>query len=125
LPKTELIAQVRKFLNRQDAYALVADSLDQSEFVYLQENCTPDFVRCYLDESDNEPLEKLINRTPAFFQQLIEQGFAYILEPGDAILLPQASIDHCCWHAVFSLDDYPGEALSFAIRDYPVIHESV
>ena len=70
----------------------------------------------YLNRRDNDPLELLINRTPAFIRQLIECGHAYILDPGDIILLPQQDAAHCAWHAVYCLDDSPGEALSFAIR---------
>ncbi len=73
----------------------------------------------FLDEHDNEPLEHLINRVPAFTQQLINKGHAFILNPGDAILLPQQDKNNCCWHSVFCLDTYPGQALSFAIRARP------
>ncbi len=69
-----------------------------------------------LDDYDNESIEHLINRVPAFAQQLINKGYAFILNPGDAILLPQQDKNNCCWHSVFCLDEHPGQALSFAIR---------
>jgi hypothetical protein len=73
----------------------------------------------YLNSRDNDPLEQLINRTPDFARRLIERGHAYLLNPGDIILLPQHDMAHCTWHAVYCLDDSPGEALSFAIRHAP------
>lgn len=73
----------------------------------------------YLNSRDNDLLERLINRTPVFARQLIERGHGYILNPGDIILLPQHDMAHCTWHAVYCLDDKPGEALSFAIRHAP------
>jgi hypothetical protein len=75
-----------------------------------------DVLAAYLNSSDNDPLERLINRCPAFIRGLIEHGHAHILHPGDIILLPQHDAGHCTWHAVYCLDDRPGEALSFAIR---------
>jgi hypothetical protein len=70
----------------------------------------------YLNKRDYDPLEQLMNRTPAFTRHLIDRGHAYILHPGDLILLPQLDAAHCSWHAVYCLDDVPGEALSFAVR---------
>lgn len=69
-----------------------------------------------LNRHDNDPVERLLNRTPAFTRRLIDAGHAFILHPGDVILLPQEDAGRCAWHAVYCLDDEPGEALSFAIR---------
>lgn len=69
-----------------------------------------------LDEGENGVLELLLNRCPAFARHLIEHGHCYLLQPGDLILLPQHDADRCAWHAVFCLDDFIGEALSFAVR---------
>ena len=74
----------------------------------------------YLHGRDNDPLEQFINRSPAFIRSLIDRGHAYLLNPGDIILLPQHDAAHCSWHAVYCLDDGPGEALSFAIRHAPI-----
>lgn len=58
----------------------------------------------------------LINETEAFIQFLIARGHSARLEPGDVLLLPQATAETCCWHSVFCLGDEMGQALSFAIR---------
>jgi hypothetical protein len=71
----------------------------------------------WLEQNDNEPLEMLLNRCPAFCRRLVERGCGHLLEPGDVLLLPQKSLDQCAWHSVFCLDDYPGESLSFAVRE--------
>lgn len=69
-----------------------------------------------LDDGDHDGLEILLNRCPAFARRLIERGHCYLLRPGDLILLPQHDAVRCAWHAVFCLDDFIGEALSFAVR---------
>jgi len=73
-----------------------------------------------LNSRDNDLLEQLINRTPDFIRHLLECGHGYILNPGDVILLPQHDAAHCSWHAVYCLDDTPGEGLSFAVRHAPL-----
>ena len=70
----------------------------------------------YLEDRDHEWAEELIDRTPAFFQHLIEGGYAYVLEPGDVLLMPQQSLETCVWHSVICLGDETGEGLSFAIK---------
>ena len=70
----------------------------------------------YLDESDHELAEDLIDRNPAFFRHLIKCGYAHVLSPGDVLLMPQRSLDTCVWHSVFCLGDEPGEGLSFALK---------
>lgn len=59
--------------------------------------------------------ETHLDQTPEFTRHLIKQGHGFILQPGDVILLPQKSEDHCTWHTVFTIGDEMGEALSFAI----------
>jgi len=73
----------------------------------------------YLDEPDHEIVEALIDRDPSFIRQLIDHGYAYVLRPGDVILMPQRSLDSCVWHSVICLGDTPGEGLSFAIKKLP------
>lgn len=93
-------------------------SMSDADIAYLQKHKQDVHVLSEaLDNRDSEALEKLLNRTPAFIKQLVDHGYAYVLEPGDVLLLPQASYDECAWHTVFCLDDYPGHALSFAIRE--------
>lgn len=76
--------------------------------------------RCYLaeqlDSFANASLIHLINETEEFVQFLIARGYSTKLEPGDVLLLPQATEDTCCWHSVFCLGDEMGQALSFAVR---------
>ena len=70
----------------------------------------------YMEALDHELIEALIDRSPTFTARLIEQGYAHILQPGDAMLLPQRNLDTCVWHSVICLGDEPGEGLSFALR---------
>jgi len=71
----------------------------------------------YMEEHDHEVVEAIMDRCPAFMEQLCHQGFAHILHPGDVLLMPQTDIERCVWHSVCCLGDEPGEALSFAIRN--------
>lgn len=70
----------------------------------------------YLEKPDHELAEALMDRDEAFTRHLLEQGHAFVLQPGDAILLPQESLDDCVWHSVFCLGDVTGEGLSFALK---------
>lgn len=76
--------------------------------------------RSYLAEQlgsfSNTSLIHLINETQEFVQFLIARGHSTQLEPGDVLLLPQATEETCCWHSVFCLGEEMGQALSFAIR---------
>ncbi len=75
-------------------------------------------LAAYLEEADHELAEALIDRTPAFFQHLIERGYAHVLQAGDVLLMPQASLDTCVWHSVICLGAEPGEGLSFALKTF-------
>jgi len=77
----------------------------------------PAGMAALMEADDQEVLETFFNAIPEFARQLIEAGWGMVLSPGDVILLPQASTEHCCWHSVFCLDDKPGHALSFAFID--------
>ncbi len=70
----------------------------------------------YLEERDHEVAEELIDQSPEFFQHLIERDYAFVLEPGDVLLMPQQSLDTCVWHSVICLGEETGEGLSFAIK---------
>lgn len=70
----------------------------------------------YLDEQDHELAEALIDRHPDFFRHLIERGYAYILQPGDVLLMRQNDLDTCVWHSVICLGEEAGEGLSFALK---------
>jgi len=118
LPKRTLIRQIQDFLRdsiHQQALAeLFADKSAVNDFLnhYQQEV----WLANHMEEKNKDVLDCLINQTPAFTQQLVEQGF-YMLSPGDIILLPQTDLDYCAWHSVFCIDEQPGLALSFAIRE--------
>lgn len=121
VPKPSLIEEIQRYLARPDAHIelIEAGVKARSLKTLLAKAANADSLSAYLDDHQNDPLDILLNRVPAFAQQLIEAGYAYMLEPGDVILLPQQGIDHCCWHSVFCMDDYSGEALSFAVRERP------
>lgn len=117
--KSELMDEVQKFVANKQNHAtlqqLLPDASALKELVNVSADRTQ--LNLWMDDSDNEPLELLLNRCPQFYQQLSDHGHTYILTPGDIILLPQKGINECCWHTVFCLDDFAGEALSFAIRE--------
>lgn len=118
LSKAELIEEILIYINSENAQAdylsIVADSSAWETLVEVSQNVQR--LNSYLDDTDNDAVEYLINRVPRFCQQLLDKGYGFILNPGDGILLPQQTHDACCWHSVFCIDDYPGQALSFAIR---------
>lgn len=121
LPKQTLVAEIQRFLARPDIRPLTAAAgIKPSDLkILLTKAANPASLSAYLDDPKNDPLEGVLNRVPEFSRQLVEAGYAYILQPGDVILLPQQDIEHCCWHSVFCLDDFAGEALSFAVRERP------
>lgn len=119
LSKKELIKEVQCFLANQDNFSNIVEtlkenpSLNESVFENLKNES-------YLDKALNDlfhpELMLLLNENKLFFQQLVSNGYAYYLEPGDVILLPQESINNCAWHSVFCVGEEAGEALSFAIK---------
>ena len=118
LSKTQLIKEIQLFMNTDHAQRdYLATINDEQAWQTLVQHCgSTKSINEYLDASDNDAIEYLINRVPRFTQTLIEKGYGFILNPGDALLLPQDDVNNCCWHSVFCIDDYPGQALSFAIR---------
>jgi len=104
MPRTVLLDEVAAFLAGNDDAA----------FASLR-GMTQDALTELLEADDQGALETLLNSTPAFTRRLVDQGHGLILAPGDVLLLPQQSTEHCCWHSVFCLDDEPGHSLSFAI----------
>lgn len=73
-------------------------------------------LSAHLDNPEHEIAEALLDRSPEFFRHLIERGFAYVLRPGDILLMPQYDLETCVWHSVICLGDEPGEGLSFALK---------
>lgn len=76
----------------------------------------PEKLASELDSFANDELIKLINETQQFIHYLHEKGHSVYMQAGDILLLPQTSLQQCCWHSVFSLGEEVGQALSFAIR---------
>ncbi|HHJ80516.1 MAG TPA: hypothetical protein ENJ65_02665 [Candidatus Tenderia electrophaga] len=115
--KTQLMDEVQAFINHADNSTALDELMNESMLAELKEKASSRAqLNEWLDERDNEPLELLLNRCPEFYRHLFGQGYGYIINPGDIILLPQKSSDECCWHTVFCIDDFVGESLSFAIR---------
>jgi len=105
LPRSELLDEIAGFLAASEI----------PEFAELR-TLPQDALITLLESDDQGTLETLLNSTPAFTRRLIEHGHGLVLAPGDILLLPQQSTEHCCWHSVFCLDDEPGHSLSFAIK---------
>ena len=118
--KNELMDEIEKFVSNAANHATLQQLLpDASAFKELTSvSANREQLNLWMDDnSNNEPLELLLNRCPQFYQHLSNCGYTYIINPGDIILLPQKDLNECCWHTVFCLDDFAGEALSFAIRE--------
>jgi len=115
--KAQLIEEIQTFVSDASNATILSDLLNEAMLAELKQKASDrKHLNNWLDERDNEPLERLINRCPEFYRQLFEQGYGYIINPGDIILMPQKNTDECCWHTVFCIDDFPGESLSFAVR---------
>lgn len=61
-------------------------------------------------------LGALVNRGPEFTSFLADAGHAWVLSPGDAILLPNQGVQATCMHSVFCASEDTGYSLSLAIR---------
>lgn len=61
-------------------------------------------------------LGPLVNRGPELTSFLADAGHAYVLGPGDAILLPNRGPGATCLHSVFCASEETGYSLSFALR---------
>jgi hypothetical protein len=61
-------------------------------------------------------LGALVNRGPEFTSLLADAGHAWILDAGDAILLPNHGLDCTAMHSVFCAGDETAYGLSLAIR---------
>jgi len=115
--KQQLIDEIQSFVADNNNTAALGKLMDEAQLGELQQKCRDrEQLTDWMDERDNEALELLLNRCPEFYRQLFGHGYGYIINPGDAILLPQNNIAECCWHSVFCVDDFVGESLSFAIR---------
>lgn len=118
LSKPELIDQLISFVEDGD-YAdeisrLLPDADDRNQLHKLVNDRAA--LAAYMDEFDHELVEAVMDRSALFTTYLVEQGYGYVVEAGDLLLLPQRDLDTCVWHSVTCLGDEPGEALSFAVR---------
>lgn len=108
-----LAKQVIQYLGKtdpnQDHWPLLRQALALGE----------EALGAYLEDTEGDETEALLNHTPDFLAQLVDEGFAHILRPGDVLLLPQRDLATCVWHSVFCLGEETGEGLSFALRREP------
>lgn len=110
----ELLAFVADPLHAEDLQAVLPAEADRQALATLLQDRAA--LAEYMDESDHELVEAVMDRCAAFVGYLVDHGYGYMLHPGDALLLPQRDLDTCVWHSVYCLGDEPGEALSFALR---------
>lgn len=87
LPKRQLARHVRD-LAQGDLAARVATEVD---------------ALALLDQDSDQDLFQLLNTNIEMTQALVESGAAFLVEPGDAILLPNHGPDDTCWHSVFAV----------------------
>lgn len=117
LSKQQLLDEVSDFMHNGLAKEIFSAIGKEQEYCQLKES-TRD-IKIFseqMNEGGHEHVEVLLNQIPMFLKQLADKNFIFILEPGDVILLPQKDEENCAWHSVFCFDDFPGHALSFAIR---------
>ncbi|MEC7583667.1 MAG: hypothetical protein VYE77_05065, partial [Planctomycetota bacterium] len=67
------------------------------------------------DPAAAQQLWQLLNREPAFTARLAQAGALYVLQAGDAILLPSHDIDRVAWHSVIALGRRPSLGHSYAL----------
>ena len=118
LAKPLLIDEISTFVADAGNSSELARLLpDASQRGALRELCADRAaLSSYMDGFDHELAEAVMVRSPQFIHQLVQQGYGYMLHPGDVLLMPQRDLDRCVWHSVITLGDEPGEALSFAVR---------
>ena len=118
ISKSSLMDELKAFVTDTnyaiDIMSVLPDKPDQLFLQQLMQNRAALFD--YMEQTDHQCIEAIIDHCPAFIGHLCARGFAHILHPGDVLLLPQRDLNSCVWHSVCCLGDEPGEALSFAIR---------
>ncbi len=62
-------------------------------------------------------LGPLVGRGPEFTSLLADAGHAFILEPGDSIVLPNQGLECTCMHSVFCASPEPTYGVSMAVRE--------
>ena len=116
LPQQALINEINLFVKTCQASNWPANISTECKNEIINCAVSEQLLANELDSFANSALIHLINETPDFVQQLINNGHSRQLNAGDAMLLPQESALKCCWHSVFCLGEESGQALSFAIR---------
>jgi hypothetical protein len=117
----DLAARVREFI----------ESLAEGALPWVRAQLFPDaasFRRFEVLAADDDSLRAelalpgcgklcaLVNRGPEFTSLLADAGHAWILDAGDAILLPNHGLDCTTMHSVFCAGDETAFSLSLAIR---------
>ncbi len=74
-------------------------------------------VRKELSKPGCGRLGPLVGRGPEFTALLADAGHAFVLEPGDVLILPNQGLEATCMHSVFCADDTTALGLSLAIRE--------
>ncbi len=121
LSKQELMDEIQRFLSKNHHLDGLRSVVKESAGYERLIKTTRDRVLLeqLLDDPSNDEIAELLNELPAFFAELVNGQYAYVLSPGDVILLPQQSQQNCAWHSVFCLGEEAGQALSFAIKSSP------
>ena len=68
-----------------------------------------------MDSGCDELVQDILNRDASFAAMLAANGGLFLLQAGDAILLPSPSFQACAWHSVVAVGDRPSLAHSYGI----------
>ncbi len=117
LPKGELVTHLQTLLTDAETVDERQRLLGEAEARRLATQAADaEALHRLLDDPAEDALHVFLNQSPSLAARLVETGAAYHLRPGDCLLLPQRDLEHCCWHSVFTVGEFIGQALSFAVR---------
>ncbi|MEO1697585.1 MAG: hypothetical protein AAFU73_09835 [Planctomycetota bacterium] len=86
---------------------------------FLELARSPRRTRAALMQEDASALSPVLHGAPAFHALLADAGHAFVLRPGDAVVLPNNGVlEGTCHHSVFCASPSPGLAFSLAVRDF-------
>ena len=74
------------------------------------------FVYAELEKPGCGKLGRLVNRGPEFTSLLADAGHAFLMRPGDVLVMPNHGLGHTCMHSVWCASDEPAYSLSLALR---------
>ena len=74
------------------------------------------FVYAELEKPGCGQLSRIVNRGPEFTNLLADAGHAFLMRPGDILLMPNHGLGHTLLHSVFCASPEPGYSLSMAVR---------